>query len=161
MEKIKYVLLFTVILFSTDLAYAKSDIDIASDSTARPTKDLTGEIIVLKNADFLKKIYNYEKNPQEWVYEGNLPCIIDFYTTWCIHCKRVDPILKELAKEYKGKIIIYKINMDNERGLASIFNVSSVPTYIFIPAKGKPESIRGARPREIFVEIIEKFLLKK
>ena len=158
MRKFKYILLFTVILFSINYTYAKSDVEIANDSIS--ANDNTGEVIVLNKEAFLKKIYNYENNPQEWVYEGSRPCIIDFYANWCPPCKKVEPILKELAKEYKGKIIIYKINTDNERELASIFRISSIPTYFFIPAKGEPQSLRGAMPRESFVKVIDEFLLK-
>ena len=69
---------------------------------------VSDEVVVLNKADFLEKVYNYEKNPGEWVYEGELPCIIDFYADWCGPCKRVAPILRELAAEYKGKVIVYK-----------------------------------------------------
>ena len=160
MNKIKSVILFIALLFSTDFASAKSDSEITNDSIAKSAKGSTGEVIVINKNNFLKKIYNYEKNPKEWVYEGNIPCIIYFYANWCPHCKTVDPILKELAKEYKGKIIIYKTNMDNERELASIFSVSSVPAYSFIPTKGNPQSLRSVQTRETFVKIINEFLLK-
>jgi len=156
MKIFKYALLFAAILFSFNHAYAKSD----TENEAKSGDDLTGEVIVLNKEGFLKKIYNYEKNPKEWVYEGNHPCIIDFYANWCPPCKKVEPILKELAKEYKGKIIIYKINTDNERELASIFRISSIPTYFLIPAKGEPQSLKGAMPRESFVKVIDEFLLK-
>ncbi|MDR0699783.1 MAG: thiol reductase thioredoxin [Tannerella sp.] len=122
--------------------------------------DDSGGVVVLNKADFLKKVYNYEKNPEEWVYEGELPCIIDFYADWCGPCKRVAPILKELAAEYKGKIIVYQINVDRERELARLFGVSSIPMFLFVPAKDKPQSTMGAIPRDSFVEIIEEFLLK-
>lgn len=117
-------------------------------------------IVVLNKADFLEKIYNYEKNPNEWAYEGKLPCIIDFYADWCPPCKKVAPILKELATEYKGQVIIFKINVDKEKELAKAFGVSSIPTFLFIPAKGSPQSAAGALPRESFVKVIDEFLLK-
>ena len=160
MKIFKYILLFTAILFSVNYAFAKSDTENVNESTAKSGDDLTGDVIILNKEAFLKKIFNYEKNSQEWVYEGNLPCIIDFYADWCAPCKKVEPILKELAKEYKGKIIIYKINTDKERELASAFGIRSIPTYLFIPAKGNPESTVGALPRETFEKIITEFLLK-
>ncbi|MDR0395157.1 MAG: thioredoxin [Tannerella sp.] len=123
-------------------------------------KAATDTIVVLDKAGFLEKIYNYEKNPKEWIYEGNLPCIIDFYADWCPPCKKVAPILKELADEYKGQVIFYKINVDKERELAKAFNISNIPTFFFIPAKENPQSTAGALPRETFVKVIEEFLLK-
>ena len=112
-------------------------------------------------ADFLTKVYNYEKNQSEWVYEGTKPCIVDFYADWCGPCKKVSPILKELAGEYKNDIVIYKINVDNEKELAAAFGIQSIPTLLFIPAKGKPQIAQGALSKEQFVEQINGFLLGK
>ena len=120
-----------------------------------------GEVVVLNKADFLTKVYNYEKNQTEWVYEGTKPCIVDFYADWCGPCKKVSPILKELAGEYKNDIIIYKINVDNEKELAAAFGIQSIPTLLFIPAKGKPQLAQGALSKEQFVEQINGFLLGK
>ena len=160
MKFLKYALLFAAIIFSINYTYAKTDTENTNKNEAKQENEpVTGEVIVLNKEDFLKKIFNYEKNSQEWVYEGNLPCIIDFYADWCQPCKIVEPILKGLAKEYKGKIIVYKINTDNNRELASAFRITSIPTYLFIPAKGNPQSAIGALPRETFVKIINEFLL--
>ena len=93
----------------------------------------------LTKAEFLEKVWNYEKNSKEWKYEGDKPCIIDFYTTWCGPCKRLSPILEELAKEYDGKIIVYKVNTEVERELASVFQVRSIPTLLFCPLKDNPQ----------------------
>ncbi|MDR2472452.1 MAG: thioredoxin fold domain-containing protein [Tannerella sp.] len=119
-----------------------------------------GEIITLTKADFLTNIYNYEKTPDEWVYEGSLPCIIDFYSDWCGPCKRVEPILKQMAKNYAGRIIIYKINIDKERELATAFGVRSIPTYLFVNPKEQPKSAVGALSQETFEQIIKEHLLK-
>ena len=98
---------------------------VSCSMSAKPEKNETekvssaqGEVIVLNKADFLSKVYNYEKNQTQWVYEGNKPAIIDFYADWCGPCKKVSPILKELAAQYKDDIVIYKINVDNEKELA-------------------------------------------
>ena len=68
----------------------------------------------LTKADFLAKVYNYEKNPKEWKYEGDKPAIVDFYATWCGPCKAIAPVLEKLAAEYKGKIVVYKNDTDKE-----------------------------------------------
>ena len=160
MKSIKYILLLAAILLSGDCMFAESGKEKTNDSATTSNEESTGEVISLNKEDFLKKVFNYEKNTEEWVYEGTTPCIIDFYADWCPPCKKVEPILKELAKEYKDKIIIYKINTDKERELAGAFGIRSIPTYLFIPAKGDPQSTAGALPRETFVKIIDEFLLK-
>ncbi|MDR1154199.1 MAG: thioredoxin fold domain-containing protein [Bacteroidales bacterium] len=152
MKIFKYIL----ILAAAALAVG----DVSSHPETMNATDDSGEIVVLNKADFLTKIYNYEKHPQEWVYEGNLPCIIDFYADWCGPCKKVTPILKALAAEYKGKLIVYKIDVDREKELARFFGVSSIPMYLFIPEKDKPQQAIGAMPRESFEKVIKEFLLK-
>jgi len=77
------------------------------------------ETIHLTKAEFLKKVCNYEANPNEWKYEGTVPCIVDFYATWCGPCKMLSPTLEDLAKEYDGKIVVYKVDVDQEQDLAA------------------------------------------
>ena len=156
MGKLKsiWMMAMALVLVSCSMS-AKSDKN-GAESTQAP-----GEVVTLNKADFLSKVYNYEKNQTEWVYEGNKPAIIDFYADWCGPCKKVAPILKELAAEYKGEIIIYKINVDNEKELAQAFGIQSIPTLLFIPATGKPQIAQGALSKEQFIEQINNFLLKK
>lgn len=115
----------------------------------------------LTKVEFFEKVYNYEKNPDKWIYEGDKPAIIDFYATWCGPCKVVAPILEELAKEYAGKIVIYKIDTDKERELSAAFGISSIPTILFIPLKGDPQIAQGALPKETLKRAIDEFLLGK
>nr|WP_129732813.1 thioredoxin [Parabacteroides goldsteinii] len=156
MRKLKDLFLISVVLLLVSCSMsAKSDKSETGNVAAQ------GEVIVLNKADFLTKVYNFEKNQSEWVYEGTKPCIVDFYADWCGPCKKVSPILKELAGEYKNDIVIYKINVDNEKELAAAFGIQSIPTLLFIPAKGKPQIAQGALSKEQFVEQINGFLLGK
>ena len=152
MKTFNYTLLLTAMLLTAPYLFAQNNNSNATH------KD--GEIVLLTKKDFLEKVYNYEKNKDRFVYEGTLPCIVDFYADWCGPCRVVDPILKDLAKEYKGKIMIYKVNVDKERALASAFGIQNIPTYFVIPAKGDPQLLQGAKPREAFVKVIETVLLK-
>lgn len=120
-----------------------------------------GKVIHLTKAEFLEKVYNYEKNPDEWKYEGSKPAIVDFYADWCGPCKMVAPILDELAEEYDGQIVIYKVDTDKERDLAGAFGIRSIPSILFIPMQGKPEMAQGAMPKASFKKAIDEFLLKK
>ena len=110
---------------------------------------------------FKKKIWDYEKNPESWVYEGTEPAIIDFYADWCKPCKMVAPVLEEISKEYAGKIKVYKIDTQKEKELAAVFQVSSIPTFLYIPVNGKPQMDRGYRDKAAFVQIIDQVLISK
>jgi thioredoxin 1 len=107
---------------------------------------------------FKTKVFNFEAN-KEWKFEGNKPCLIDFYADWCGPCKMVAPILEELSLEYKDKLDIYKINTEVEKELAGIFGIQSIPSLLFVPQDGKPQMAMGALPKESFHKAIREVLL--
>ncbi len=111
----------------------------------------------LTTQDFKEKIFNYEES-QEWNYKGDLPCIIDFYADWCGPCKMVEPILEELAKEYEGKLKIYRVNTDQEQELAQVFGIRSIPSLLFVPVGEQPQMAVGALPKEAFKQAIREVL---
>ena len=114
----------------------------------------------LTKETFQKKVFDWEKN-KEWKFEGNLPCLIDFYADWCGPCKIVAPILEELAEEYKDKVNIYKVDTEDQRELAGIFGIRSIPSLLFCPKDGQPQMALGALPKDTFKEIISDILLKE
>jgi len=121
--------------------------------------------IQLTKAEFLARVYNYEKNKEQWVYEGDKPAIVDFYADWCQPCKIASPILDELAKEYEGQIYVYKVNTEKERELAAAFGIRSIPTFLLIPMGERPQVFSGIgqtkeATKEIFVKAIDEVLLK-
>ena len=107
---------------------------------------------------FLEKVFNYEQN-KEWQYEGDLPCLIDFYADWCGPCKMVHPILEELSEEYKGKITIYQIDTEAEQELAAAFGIRSIPSLLFCPVDGQPQMAQGALPKATLKKAIDDILL--
>lgn len=119
-----------------------------------------GKVNVLTASDFKKKIMDYESHPDEWVFAGSRPAIIDFYTTWCGPCKMMAPMVESLAGKYAGKIDFYKVDIDQESELASVFGISSIPTFLFIPVKGKPSVQMGAMQKEDFEGLIDKIKTK-
>jgi thioredoxin 1 len=108
---------------------------------------------------FKAKVFNFEAN-KEWKFEGELPCIIDFYADWCQPCKMVAPILEDLAKEYDGKINIYKVDTEDQTELAGAFGIKSIPSLLFCPKDGQPQMAMGALPKETFKQAIADVLLK-
>ena len=133
----------------------------AQSKAGTNTQNTTAKTIYLTKADFLKKIMNYEKNPNEWIYLGDKPAIIDFYADWCGPCKLIAPIMEELAAKYEGEIYIYKVDTDKERELAGLFQIRSIPSLLFIPLKDTPQMSVGAMKKDQYIDAIEKILLKK
>jgi thioredoxin len=111
----------------------------------------------LTRETFLSKVFNYEIN-KEWKFEGKKPCVIDFYADWCGPCKMVAPVLEELAKDFEGKVDIYKVNTEEEQELASVFGIRSIPSILFVPATGQPQMAMGALPKETFVKAFKDVL---
>jgi thioredoxin len=116
------------------------------------------EIIHLTNAEFKKMIFDYELN-KEWKYEGKLPAIVDFYADWCAPCRQLSPIVEEIAKEYKGKLVVYKVDTVKEPLLAQSLGITALPTLLFIPEVGKPQVSMGLLPKENLVKAVNEILL--
>ena len=111
----------------------------------------------LTKEEFTKKVFNYEEN-KKWKFEGDKPCIIDFYADWCAPCKMVAPIIEELSTEYDGKIDFYKINTEKEPELASAFGIQSIPSILFVPLNEQPQMAVGALPKDAFQNAIKEVL---
>ena len=114
-----------------------------------------GKVIYLTTADFKQKVMDYEAHPQEWVFAGHRPVVIDFYATWCRPCKMMSPIVELLAKQYAGKVDFYKVDIAQEPELASVFGIQSIPPFLFIPMKGKPTAQMGMMEKEEMEKVIK------
>jgi len=155
----KYALLVTMFAF---IVMA----DGCGKGKTESTKDLNnnqntkkGNMEHLTAQTFKEKVFNYETN-KDWKFEGDLPCIVDFYADWCGPCKMVAPVLEELSNEYEGKIHIYKVDTEHEQELAQVFGIKSIPSILFIPKDGQPQMSMGAMPKESFKQAIDDVLLK-
>jgi len=111
----------------------------------------------LTKETFQQKVFNYEAS-KDWKFEGDKPCIIDFYADWCGPCKQVAPVLEELSKEYEGKVDIYKIDTEDQQELAAAFGIRSIPSILFCPKDEKPQMSMGALPKDSFVTAIKDVL---
>jgi len=121
-----------------------------------------GKVRKINTETFIAEIFDYKSNPTKWVYKGSKPAIIDFYADWCGPCKRVAPIMDELAMKYKGQVNIYKINTDEEKELSgSVFGIRSIPSILYIPLDGQPMMSTGLSSKDEYIRQIETNLLKK
>lgn len=131
-------------------------------SCAQNNSDKKNEPVIQMNKQmFLEKVFDYTTGATEWKYQGNKPCIIDFYATWCGPCRMIAPILKDLATEYKDSIVVYKVDTDQEKELSAAMGIRSLPTVVFIPQEGQPQIIVGAADKDTFKRAVQEVLLKK
>lgn len=113
----------------------------------------------IKTQQFKDSIFDYI-HEKDWKYKGDMPCVIDFYTTWCGPCKRLAPIMEELSQTYAGKVRFYKADTEQERELAYVFQIASIPQVLYIPMEGQPILLKGLYPKEEIIRIIDEHLLK-
>ncbi|MCB8965101.1 MAG: thiol reductase thioredoxin [Bacteroidales bacterium] len=125
----------------------------------------TAEAMSITREQFLTKIMDYTKGAENMKYLGDKPAIVDFWATWCGPCRIASPILDELAKEYAGKIYVYKVDTQKEQQIAGEIGIQSIPTFLFFPMDGKPFVTQGIartpeETKKMFKDIIDNQLLK-
>src|SRR5512133_3889388 len=147
-------------IFLSILISAFVFINCQSENPATATSKGGEESIVIKlsNESFRKLVFNYEVN-KDWKYEGDKPAIIDFYADWCYPCRQLSPLVEEIAKEYEGKIVVYKVDTEKEKVLSQNLGITGLPTLLFVPVKGEPQMAVGLLPKETLVKAINEVLL--
>lgn len=152
----KRTLLLTAVVFS--LLFSNCRAENPKRSSSGPAAE--NAVVYLTNETFKKLVFDYEVN-KEWKYEGSKPAIIDFYADWCSPCRQLSPLVEEIAKEYAGKIVVYKVDTEKEKTLSQSLGISGLPTLLFIPAEGSPKVLMGLLPKESLVKAINEVLLIK
>ena len=120
---------------------------------------LADGVSYITTEQFKAHVFDYKKE-KEWVYKGDKPCVIDFYTTWCGPCKRLAPIMEALSEQYCEQVVFYKADTEREQELAYVFGINSIPQVLYVPKEGKPMLLKGLYPQEEIEKIIDDFLLK-
>ena len=108
----------------------------------------------LNVTEFKKKIFDFEAS-KDWKFAGELPTIVDFYADWCGPCQRLSPVLEEIAKEYEGRVNVYKVDTEATPELAALFRVRGIPALLFIPKEGTPKMSSGFLPKEALKAAIQ------
>lgn len=130
------------------------------DNNPKEGKETKMNVTEMNLEMFQQKIMDYKKSPKTWNFKGDKPAIIDFYATWCGPCKATAPVLEEVAGDYAGQIDVYKVDVDQQRELAALFGIRSIPSILFIPKTGEPTMQNGAMNKAQFEEVIKSVLLK-
>ena len=132
--------------------------NISAKVTQSEARQLKGAV-ELTAEQFDKLVFDIQAENLE--YLGKLPAIVDFTATWCGPCRQTAPILDDIAREYAGKIVVYKVDVDKCGQIAQAMGISSIPAILYIPADGsQPVMTVGGRGKERFKAEIAKYLLK-
>lgn len=161
----KKIFLYSVLVLLIGMVSCNNTDNSGAESTATASagdQSVPGDLKPqhLTAEEFREKVWDYQANPEEWVYNGEIPCVVDFYADWCKPCKMVAPIMDDLADYYEGRVLIYKVNTDEQRELATVFQVRSIPSILFAPGEGQPTMQAGAMSKEQYIDIIDEFVLK-
>lgn len=133
--------------------------DTHTSDTPSITEDLSGKVITLSSAEFIERICDIN-NPKGFAYKGSTPCLVDFYAGWCGPCMKLKPIIEELAKEYKGELIVYSVNVDKAQDVCGVFGIESIPTLLFFSRTAQPMKIVGYVAKPELKTAIDDFLKK-
>lgn len=95
-------------------------------------------------------------NYKELIEKSSTPILLDFFANWCGPCKMISPILEEVAIEKEGVVQVGKVDVDNERELASKFKVMSIPTLVLIKDGEVVQKLVGAQSKQTIINLLEK-----
>jgi thioredoxin 1 len=99
-----------------------------------------------------------DENFKKEVLESKVPCLVDFWAEWCGPCRRVGPVVEELATEFQGRCKIVKLNVDEGSKTASTFGVMSIPTLMFFKDGKVIEQVVGAVAKQELKTKIEEII---
>ncbi|MDO4511998.1 MAG: thioredoxin domain-containing protein [Bacteroidales bacterium] len=122
---------------------------------------IKGKVQEIDSEQFAEKIGIVLENDTSFHFVGKRPAVVDFNAVWCGPCRKLTPILAELAKQYKGKVDFYSIDVDKNKALAQMLQIRSIPHLVFFPKKGSPKTLTGLYPKEVLAKKINEILLGK
>lgn len=119
-------------------------IEQSDDSSSERTNNSSqsrGEVIYLSSQEFKQLVANYSQNKD--LYVGNQPCVVDFYAGWCDQCKAIAPLLVKMAHNYAGRVLVYKVNIDEANDVSDAYNFQSIPTLFFCSGRDIQKIVGG------------------
>ncbi len=154
----KNIPIILILLAASWISSCKSQNSESLNSNTSVNETSVVSIEHLTPKTFQSKVFDYQK--EEYAFLGEKPCIIDFYASWCGPCKVMAPTLQTVAEEYKDKINVYKVDVDDQKELAASFGITGIPTLLFCSKNGKPQMSSGLLSKTDFDKAIQEVLLK-
>ena len=140
----KRLLLFVLVTLSLALGARAQGQEINPD-TVYTVHSITQE-------QFKEVIADYRS--VDWVMRNPRPVVVDFYADWCQPCKRLEPVLRQVAQHYNGEVDFYRINVDENSDIADVFQIRSIPFLLICPLKGEPKSVIGLYSQQEYIRVI-------
>ncbi len=132
---------------------------MAIGATAQSHDTVADTIYTVHSIDqleFREIIADWES--QDWEMISPRPVVVDFYADWCMPCRRLAPVLQEIAQYYHGEVDFYRINVDDNPEIAGAFEVRSIPMLLICPLEGEPKTVIGLYPKEEFIRVFNQAL---
>ena len=95
---------------------------------------------------------------RDWKMVSPRPVVVDFYADWCGPCRRLAPILREIAHYYQGEVDFYRINVDDNPDIAAAFEIRSIPMLLICPLNGEPKTVVGLYAKQEYIRVINQAL---
>ena len=95
---------------------------------------------------------------RDWKMVSPRPVVVDFYADWCGPCRRLAPILREIAHYYQGEVDFYRINVDDNPDIAAAFEVRSIPMLLICPLDGEPKTVVGLYAKQEYIRVINQVI---
>ena len=143
MKKILFFLLVTLSL-ALDANAQRYHVDEKGDTTY---------MVQSINQDQFKELIA-DWGARDWRVVSPRPVVVDFYADWCAPCKRLAPILRDIAQHYHGEVDFYRINVDNNPDIAAAFEIRSIPLLLICPLEDYPKTVTGLYPMQEYIRVI-------
>ena len=140
----KRLLLFVLVTLSLALGARAQGQEINPD-TVYTVHSITQE-------QFKEVIADYRS--VDWAMRNPRPVVVDFYADWCQPCKRLEPVLRQVAQHYNGEVDFYRINVDENSDIADVFQIRSIPFLLICPLQGEPKSVIGLFSQQEYIRVI-------
>lgn len=136
------------------------DTSVQKQNTDQTDVQVAGKPIKMSEDEFASKVFDFRQGGK-FKYQGDKPCMIDFYADWCGPCKLIAPHMEALAGQFANEIYVYKVNTDFAQDLAMYYDINAIPAVMFCPMKGDPQIVVGANEKAEYERLINTVLLGK